>query len=445
VFTISGFGTVVTGTLVDGSLTIGQEVEIQPQALKARIRGLQTHKLKIERAVPGSRVAVNITGVRKEDLRRGDVLTAPDWLRSTVLVDVRLDYLADNPRPLRHNQQVKFFSGAAEVLAHIRLLDDKVLLPGQAGWVQLRLADPVPLVKGDRFIVRLPSPSLTIGGGMVVDPHPGRRHRRFRPEVIERLDTLAQGTPAEIALQTLERRGPLVGRELAQISGLGEETKDALTELAASEQVIVLGAQEVRAGWRDQLFISLSGWSALTEQMEGELRAFHQAYPLRFGMPREALRGRLRLQARPFNAAMAQAAAKDHIVDEGATVRLPTHAVRFSAGQQARIDALLSRFEADPFTPPSVKDCLSALDEDVFAALLAQRQLVQVSEDVVFLAHTFDEIVDRTRSYIQTNGSITVAQFRDLFKTSRKYALGVLEHLDATGTTRRVGDERVLR
>jgi selenocysteine-specific elongation factor len=424
---------------------VGQEVEIQPQGLKARIRGLQTHKQKIEQAVPGSRVAVNLTGVRKDDLQRGNVLTAPGWLHSTLLVDTRLDYLADNPHPLRQNQEVKFFSGAAEVLAHVRLLADEVLVPGQGGWVQLRLAAPVPLAKNDRFILRLPSPSLTIGGGVVIDPHPGRRHARFRPQVVERLETLAQGTPAEVALQTLERRGPIMGGELAQASGLGEEAKAALQELVASQQVVVLGAAELQAGGNDQLVISRSGWSALTEQMERELQAHHQSYPLRPGMPREALRGRLKLQPRLFNAAMAQAVSENRISDEGATVRLSSHVVRFSREQQAQTDALLSRFRANPYAPPSVKESLAALNEELLAVLLAQRRLVQVSDDVLFLAETYDEIVERTRAYLQANGSITVAQFRDLFDTSRKYALGFLEHLDAVGVTKRVGDERVLR
>jgi selenocysteine-specific elongation factor len=446
VFTIAGFGTVVTGTLLDGSLSVGQEVEIQPRALRARVRGLQTHKQKIERAVPGSRVAVNLSGVSKEDLQRGDVVTTPGWLRDTVLVDVRLEYLADNPRPLRHNQQVKFFSGAAEVLAHVRLLADEVLLPGQTGWAQLRLAQPLALVKEDRFIVRLPSPSMTVGGGVVVDPHPGRRHRRFRPQVIERLETLARGAPPEIALQTLERRGPLTGRELAQASGLGGELGEALTTLLASGQAVILAeAQEILAGGRDQIFASRSSWSALTEQVDRELQAYHDTYPLRPGMPREALRGRLRLQARLFNAAMARAVAEGRVSDAGATVRLPTHAVRFSPAQQGQVDALLARFRDNPYSPPSVKESLAAVGEEVLAALLAQRQMVQVSDDVLFLAETYDELVARIRAHIQDNGSITVAEVRDLFATSRKYALGLLEHLDATGVTKRVGDQRVLR
>jgi selenocysteine-specific elongation factor len=444
VFTIAGFGTVVTGTLIDGSLVVGQEVVIQPEGLRARIRGLQTHKQKIEKAVPGSRVAVNLTGVRKEDLERGSVIASPGWLASTLLVDVQLEYLPDSPRPLRHNQEVKFFSGAAEVVAHVRLLGDEILHPGESGWVQLRLSRPVPLVKGDRFILRLPSPSTTIGGGVIVDPHPGRRHRRFREQVIERLNTLMQGTPAEIALQTMERRGTLTGRELASASGLGDETEAALSELWEAQQIVVLGKTALGAAWRDQLFISRSGWSALTEQIARELENYHKSYPLRAGMPREALRARLRLESRLFNAVLTQAVAEDLVVDEGAVVRSADHTVRFTPEQQARIDALIQQFQAEPFTPPSVKDSLAALGEELLAAVLAQGTLVQVSEDVLFLASTYEELLKGTRDYIKGNGNITVAQFRDLFNTSRKYALGFLEHLDAEGITRRVGDKRVL-
>ena len=444
VFTIAGFGTVVTGTLVDGSLSVGQEVEIQPQGLKARIRGLQTHKQKIERAVPGSRVAVNLSGVRKEDLQRGGVVTAPGWLHSTVLVDVQLDYLSDNPRPLRHNQQAKFFSGAAEVLTHVCLLGAETLLPGQSGWAQLRLSSPLALVKGDRFILRLPSPSTTIGGGIVVDAYPGRRHRRFRLGVIQRLETLAQGTPAEIMLQAMERGGLLMGRELAQASGLGQQAEQALAELVATEQAIILGSENMQAGWRTQLFVSRSGWSALTEHMERELRAYHDSYPLRIGMPGEMLRSRLKLQPRLFNAVMAQAVAEERVSDQGATVRLPAHAVRFSSEQQKQVDALLGRFRSKPYAPPSVKESRAAVGEELLMTLMAQRQFVQVSADVLFLAATYDEMEERIRAYIQEQGSLTVAATRDLFKTSRKYALGLLEHLDVKNVTRRVGDERVL-
>jgi len=250
-FTISGFGTVVTGTRSDGGFEVGQEVEILPQGLKARVRGLQTHKRKVERAVPGSRVAMNLSGVSKASLKRGDVVTTPGWLRPTVLVDVQLNYLPDTlqqgsgqaKRPLRHNAQLKFFSGAAETMAKVRLLGQDVLPPGQSGWAQLRLQEPVALVKGDRFIVRVPSPPATVGGGVVVDPHPGRKHRRFRPEVLARLETLAQGSPAEVLLQTLARRGPTPIRDMLSVSGLGEAAPEALTQLLDEGQALLLSLQ----------------------------------------------------------------------------------------------------------------------------------------------------------------------------------------------------------
>jgi selenocysteine-specific elongation factor len=169
-------------------------------------------------------------------------VTTPGWLRPTTLTDVRLDLLRDAPFPLKHNAFVKFFCGSAETVARVRLLGTETLAPGESGWVQLELDDPLPLVRGDRFIIRVPSPAVTVGGGEVVDPNPGRKHRRFRPEVLARLETLARGTPAEVLLQTLERRGPLTVRDLLEVSGLGEAAPEALAELFSTGDAVVLDA-----------------------------------------------------------------------------------------------------------------------------------------------------------------------------------------------------------
>jgi len=450
VFTISGFGTVVTGTLADGSFETGQEVEIQPKGLKARVRGLQTHKEKVERAVPGSRVAMNLSGVSKAELARGDVVTTPGWLRDTVLVDVQLRYLPAAPRPLRHNAQLKFFCGAAEAMTHVRLLGQDQLRPGETGWAQLRLKNPVALVKGDRFIVRLPSPPTTVGGGIIVDAHPGRRHRRFRPEVIARLETLAQGSPAEILLQALERRGPTVARDLLSSSGLGDAAAEALTQLLDEGQAIVLNGREAASKEQDwahssHLIVSHSWWSGLTDHISRELAAHHEKFPLRAGMGREALRSGLKLDAKVFNAAMARAAAEGLVVEEGATVRLPSHEVQLTPDQQRRVDALLAEFRRQPYTTPSYKESVAAVGEEVLGVLATRGDLVQVSPEVLFLPETHEEMVARVRAHITQEGSITLAQVRDMFQTSRKYAQGLLEHLDEIGVTKRVGDERVLK
>lgn len=442
VFTVGGFGTVVTGTLVDGHLEIGQEVEILPRGLRARIRGLQTHKTKIQRAVPGSRVAINLTGVAKQDLARGDLVTIPGWLRPTTLTDVRLDLLPDAPFPLKHNTQVKFFCGSAETLARVRLLGTEALSPGESGWAQLELEDPLPLIRGDRFIVRIPSPAVTVGGGEVVDPHPGRKHRRFRPEVIARLETLARGTPAEVLLQTLERQGPMTVRELVEATALGEAAQDALSELLATGDAVVLDSLSDLAPTR--FVASRAWWAATASRAREELAAYHARYPLRPGMGREGLRSALRMDPRVFNGWIARAAAEGLLVDEAATVRLPEHEVRFSPQQQQAVDDLLARFRAAPYTTPSVKEAAALVGEEVLGVLLARGDLVQVSPEVLFLRETYEEMVARIRSHIREHGSITLAQVRDLFQTSRKYAQALLEYLDSVGVTRRVGDERVL-
>ena len=453
VFTVSGFGTVVTGTLSDGKLHVGQEVEISPAGLKARIRGLQTHKHKIDVAVPGSRVAINLTGVSKGELKRGDVVTVPGWLEPTQLVDVRLDYLGDAPRELRHNQEVEFFSGAAEVMAHARLLGTRSLGPGQSGWAQFRLAERIPVVKGDRFIIRQPSPSITIGGGVVVDPLPRRRHRRFRPEVIDRLEMVAHGTPADLLLETLDRRGPMPARTLIADVGLPPEAAaEALHQLLQEEQIFTLSPApaQAEAGSKSlapssQYVVSSAGWATLLSRLTGEIAEFHRAQPLRQGMPREALKSRLKLETRLFNEAIARAGTQGDLVEDENIIRLPEHSVQFSPEQQEAINRLLRDFQRTPYITPSYKDSVAATSEDVVLALIESDQLVRLSADVLLLRETYDEMVAWVKTYVSEHSSVNVAQVRDAFNTSRKYALALLEYLDDQRITKRVGDERVLR
>jgi selenocysteine-specific elongation factor len=470
VFTIAGFGTVVTGTLSDGSLKAGQEVEIVPagrRALvphRARIRGLQTHKEKVEVAVPGSRVAINLSGVSTDELRRGDVVTLPGWLRATPLVDAHLNYLADAPRPLRHNQEVEFFAGAVQVMAHVRLLDATELVPESSGWVQFRLREPVPVVKGDRYIIRQPSPSTTLGGGVIMDPQPGRRHRRFRPEVLNRLATLAHGTPQERLLAILERRGPMEAQKLIrEVSRQGEadsygQAVRALQQAVADGQVLVLGtgADSIRESPgqnadqslanSSQNLILRSQWEDLSQQIVSALETYHREYPLRGGMPREELKSRLHLSTRLFNELLAQAEREGQMVAVGEkAVRLPTHQVFFDVETQRRIDTFLALFAANPYSPPSVGEAERQIGAETLNALVESGRLVKVGSDVLFLRETYETIVERVVATIQEQGSITVAQVRDLFGTSRKYALALMEHLDERKITVRVGDERVLR
>ncbi len=449
VFTIAGFGTVVTGTLIDGPLRVGDEVEILPQGFGARIRGLQTHKQKVDEARPPSRVAVNLTGVSKEQLNRGDLLTRPGWLRPTSRLDARLRLLKDAPRPLAHNTSIDFFTGAAQCQARVRVLDRKEVAPGEESWVQFILSSPVAAIRGDRFIIRQPSPSLTLGGGFIVDAHPRRRHRRFRSQVLQRLERLAHGTPEEVLLQELEVEQP---RELAALlrrSSLGpDEAQQTLLSLLNEGQIVLLDAatdgEFSSIPPKTQYLMSASGWETLLTTLLSLLREYHQRYPLRAGMPREELKSRLGLSARAFNQAITRAASQGALVETETALSLREHRVVLSAEQQRQVNNLLRAFQKNPYSPPTVAESEAMVGSDVLAALIEQDKLVKVSEGVLFSSDAYQKMTQTIVDYLRRENRITLAQVRDMFSTSRKYAQALLEHLDDQHVTKRVGDERIL-
>ena len=452
VFSLSGFGTVVTGTLSDGGFAVGDSVEILPSGRPARIRGLQSYKHKIESGRPGSRLAVNLSGVSVDEIQRGDVLCKPNTLRPTLLVDVEVHLLADAPKPLLHNQAVDFFSGATEIPAHVRLLGTEQLLPGEHGWLQLRLERPQVLAQGDRYILRQPSPSRTLGGGTILDPHPRRRWRRFNPAVIQRLATLARGAPDEILLQTLDRQPLISETDLIGRSGLGvEPAQAALAELRTAGAVLAL------PGGKDDALITAGGWQQLLEQLRTILAAFHAQFPLRPGMPRgevrnrihvpNALNSRIDLPVRLFNTLVERAAEAGMLTADENSVRLADFQVRLTPAQQQAVDRTLAAFAAAGFSPPNEPETLALLggDQALLDSLIERGELVRLGGSVYFLPDQFAAMLGDIQDFLGIHGAITLAEARDLWGTSRKYAQAVLEELDTRRITRREGDARVLR
>ena len=329
VFSITGFGTVVTGTLIDGQFKLGDEVELLPSGLRGRVRGLQSHKKKEQTAVQGSRTAVNISGVNLEDVRRGEVLAHVGKYHPSTMLDVHFRLLADATGPLRHSSEMKFFIGAAEVLARVRLLGIEELRPGEEGWLQLELHAPVVAVRGDRYILRRPSPPETMGGGSVMDPHPGKRHRRFDPMLLERLKSLRRGSPGELIAQAYHAFGPATIRDAVARTRLNsEQITDGLTELLQNGQLVVLETGEVRPD-SDLLAITATGWASLSAKARHELDAYHSSYPLRKGMPREELKSRLKLQPRLFNAVVRCWAIDEMLVEKGTLIARSRHEIQF--------------------------------------------------------------------------------------------------------------------
>jgi len=435
-FTVAGFGTVVTGTLMDGSLSVGQEVELVLSGQRSRIRGLQTHRKKVETAVPGSRVAVNLSGVSHTDIRRGEVLTIPGWLHPTTMLDARVRMVRDAPRGLKHNAGVTFHALAAESLARVRLLDADELKAGQEGWVQVHLMQPVAVTRGDYFVLR--SSDATLGGGRVVDPSP-RRHRRHHQPTLERLAVLQQGSRSDVLLQALEARGPLDLPTLARHVNLSQEEAAAqLRELAASGRAVLLAADSSDAGL---VAYAATAWSDLKSRARDLVGRYHAQYPLRKGLPREELRSRLGVSPALAPRIIARLVQEGDLAEEGPLVRLPGHRATPSAAQRQQAEAYLRALESQPYSPPTDL----AIDPELLALLVYEGRAVKVADSLVFAAWAYQEMVEKIVQHIRQHGKITVAEARDLLGTSRKYVLPLLEYLDQQRVTRRVGDDRVLR
>ena len=458
VFTMTGFGTVVTGTLLDGAFKTGQEVEVLPQGLKTRIRSLQTHRRQVEVATPGSRVAMNLANVSRTELERGNVVALPGQLQRTMLIDARIQLLADAPRPLGHNTLVDFYSGSQEVPAKVRLLDVEELKPGQSAWAQVRLSRPAVVARRDRFILRILSPGMTIGGGEVIDVQP-RYHRRFQQSVLTALETLERGSPDEQVLAILDRRREssrvgtkslhgLVGYELAEIA------RQSNLPQGVTLQTLETLLSEGRVRKVGTLWFAQTVWDALKEESVRLVGEQHRQYPLRSGLSKEEWRTRLHLPSKMsseiFQALQAEgqlAEATSATGTSGGFIRLPGFVPTFSAAQQQQVEQLLRLFRESPYAPPGRAESEAIVGAEVLAALIEQGQLVKLggsTDSVLFLRESYEEAVARLLAYLRDHGKMTAAEARDVLGTTRKYILPLLEHMDERRITRRIGDERIL-
>jgi selenocysteine-specific elongation factor len=431
VFTISGSGTVVTGTLANAPLALGQEVEIQPGGLKARIRGLQTHKHQLENVHPGNRVAVNLVGLSASDLQRGQVLTLPGWLKPTQLLDVRLRLLAQPERPLKHNTEVSLHTGSAEAAARVRLLETEIAQPGQTVWVQLVLAEPLAAINGDRYVIR--SPMETLGGGQIVESHPAARHHRFRPDIIASLKARAEGQGEGAILAVLKIKQPLEAQALLAQSNLEPAAAlGVLEELIAQGKVVALS--EGAGRW----IFAAEAWEQIRGHILAMLREYHRKYPLRSGVPKAEISSKVRLGTH-FNAISQQLISAGQVLEEGASLRLPDFQIKLTSDQQDRLDRYLGQLDLTPAAPaPDV-----ALEPDLLNLLAQRGQVVKTAAGVVFSAAAYQQMTDRIMSQLKLKGKISLAEVRDLLGTSRKYAQALLEDLDEKKITRRTGDDRV--
>ncbi len=448
VFTIKGFGTVVTGTAISGHLKVGEAAVVYPPGFKARVRGLQVHGAAVEEAVAGNRTAVNFQGLEKEELERGMVVAPPGALISSRRLDAYLEILPSAPRPLKHRQAVRLHTGTSERVSMPLILAADELTPGASGYVQFFLRDALALKPGDRFVIRSFSPAFTWGGGGILHVNPGR-HKRFQETVLKGLETLRQGSYEDQLRFYLNEAGA-AGRSQAELAALlpwdAAELAVLLSGLTSQGQILLYDQE-------NQRYLLTATARELEQQIHQHLAAYHRQHPLKPGLSKEELRRKLpaQMEVRLFNFLLAALAQKKQVALEKDLVRLATHKVILAGDQEDFLKRLEALYQKGQLSPPTLKEVAAALTaplaqiQQLLPVLINQGRLVKVKEDLYFHQEAIAQLKSALVDFLKKNKEITVIQFKDLTQTSRKFTIPLLEYFDTTRTTVRVGETRRLR
>jgi selenocysteine-specific elongation factor len=447
VFTIRGFGTVVTGTLFSGSIRVEDRVEIYPKGIQAKVRGLQVHNESVSEAMAGQRTAVNLQGIEKVELERGDVLGRPGEFAPTFMLDAVLQHLADAPRALRHRARVRLHLGTSEIMARVILLDRDELAPGEEAYVQFRIEEPAVALPRDRYVIRSYSPVQTIGGGMLLDVQPAKR-RRGDAGLASHFQILAAGSPEQVYAQHLQEaahRGLRLSAYLPRTELPEPRLRQVATTLQRTGRTRAVNAE---LGW----YVHADALRNLTAELHQHLAAFHRQNPLKPGIPLEELRSKVRnLEERVCLLALEQLQQQDEVVIERDRVRLASHQVALDDARARLLRQLEGEFLTAGYQPPRVEEVYKKLnigraaDQELLQVLVDQGRVMRLKDNVVFHRTNIEKAETLLVQFLREHREITPIEFKDLLGVSRKYAIPLLEYFDGQKVTIRVGDKRILR
>jgi len=448
VFTMKGFGTVITGTLTSGHVQTGDSVMLYPSGITSRVRGIQVLNQSVEKAGAGMRTAINFQGLGKSSVSRGDVLSTPNALIPSYMVDVSLTFLASNKKPAGNRTRVRFHTGTSEVPGILILLDREELAPGDSIVAQLRLDAPLALVKDDRFVIRSYSPVRTIGGGRVLNPIPPK-HKRFKPEVFEGLQKIDDQSPGQVIAYHVKEAGPagVLFSHLKIMTNMADKPLNNAMQGLLTKKTVVLIDRENRR------FVHEDSIAVIKRKMHDTLAAYHAAYPLRPGMPREELKSKFPRSAGPrlLNFVLAQMIKTGDLVSEEETVHLADHKISLGLDQQDIKKNILDAYIRGGLTPPYFKELAKQLDIDpargreVLMLLVDEGPLIKVKEDLYFYNPAVEELKGRVIDFLKANEEMSTPQFKNIANVSRKYLIPLIEYFDSKNVTIRIGDIRKLR
>jgi selenocysteine-specific elongation factor len=448
VFTMKGFGTVVTGTLVSGRVKTGEMVEVLPGGLKAKVRGAQVHSKAVDEALSGQRTALNLQGVEKELITRGDTLTTPGLLRPTYMVDTSITLLEDEQKPLKQRGLVRFYIGAMRCLGHAVLLDRDQLIPGESCYAQVRLKEPVVALGGDRFILRSISENRTIGGGHVLDPLP-MKHKSSAKDLIPSLAVLEQGK-AEDKAEVFLRHAGFPGMDLAGFRcrlPLSEGVARGMLQKLREKGTAVTIVKETLH------LLHVDYYEMLKTRLLSILAEFHKSKPLEVGISKAELSSRLAamIDERIFLTILGRLEREGMLNVEEKRVRLAGHKVKLNAHEEAAAVKIESLYRNAGLKPPyarSVNEELgleAAVAADLFKHLVENKRLVRITGDLYIDPQVLETARDKVRACLESKGEASIAEMKEHLNTTRKYLIPLMEYFDATGFTARKGEKRVLR
>jgi selenocysteine-specific elongation factor len=448
VFTMKGFGTVITGTLISGRVKVGDTIMIYPSGINSKVRGIQVHNNSVTEAEAGMRTAINFQGLEKTSIQRGEVLAGPQTLKSNYMVDISLHFLSSNAKPIRNRTLVRFHTGTSEVLGNLILLDREELSPGENAVAQLRLNHPVALVKEDRFVIRSYSPIRTIGGGEIINPIP-QKHKRMKSTIIEGLQNLNNQSTEEIISFHVNESGyqGISFSDLKLVTNVPEKQLESILQSLLSQKAIIQADKENR------LYIHKNILKKLKADTLNYLDNYHKTHPLKSGMPKEELKTKFPsiLASKLFNLTVNQMIKDGNIAQEENTVRLATHTVSLGADQADVRDKILNTYSQTGLQPPYFKELSKSLDieskraKDVLMHLVEEGLIVKAKEELYFHAAAIEALKKRLVEFLDSHGEITTPQFKEMTGASRKYVIPLAEYFDAKNVTLRVGDVRKLR
>ncbi len=448
VFSMKGFGTVITGTLISGQISVGETIMLYPSGITSKVRGIQVHNQKVETALAGMRTAINFQGLEKASVTRGDILSNPAALKQTFMLDVSMTFLASNPKPLKNRTSIRFHSGTSEIRGHIILLDREELLPGETIETQLRFNIPITAIKNDRFVLRSYSPVRTIGGGFILNPIP-QKYKRFKSEISDGLKTLSTAESKEIISFYSDQSGyaGISFADLKIMTSLTEKQLQKITTSLLSSRIIIQSDKENR------IFIHLNTFEKLNKKIIDHLSRYHTANALKAGMPKEELKSKFPpdMNSKLFNIMMVQMVKNKHIALEEDIVRLTNFKVSLQIDQTEARKKILNSYKTSGLTPPYFKDINKTLDMDpsstgdVLHLLVEEGMIIRAKDDLYFYADTISKLQQKLVAFLEKNEELTTPQFKEMTGVSRKYLIPLIEYFDSKNVTIRIGDIRKLR